>query len=61
MIFFISLVESSYIQKRKDQFGCYEKVYDKFPETLIDKAHNEKCSKENISVKKVPFYFNYNC
>ena len=49
---FISL---EYGQKSKDSFGCYKKVYDKFPETqeFIYKAYIEEYCKENMSADKV--------
>ena len=42
-------------KKSKDCFGCYKKVYDKFPETrtFIDKAYSEECFKEYTSFDEV--------
>ena len=39
------------------------KVYDKFPETqtFINKAHNNECHKENISIDEVFFSIKNNC
>ena len=50
-------------KKAKIALAIIKKVYDKFPEMqkFIDKADNEECCKENISVDEVFFSINNNC